>query len=125
MLRELVEVKLMLIFFFLSVDHIKNNRYSFLFSYAAMDKTRVLLQLVFFVSRTHCLLATTCPQHLRQSPRPGYHLTKECAYASTMRTVASSNATALDSCVQLAMAKNAFAFSYANQTGGISYAFIL
>lgn len=61
--------------------------------------------------------SSTCSQHLQRRPRPAFHLTKECA-ASTMRTVASSNATGLDSCAELAVAKNAFAFAYANRTKG-------
>lgn len=65
---------------------------------------------------TRCWSTMTCSQYLRP-PTPGYHLIKECA-ASKMRTVASSNATGLNSCVQLATAKGGFAFTYSNVTGG-------
>lgn len=60
--------------------------------------------------------SSSCSWHL-QRPKHQYHLTKECA-ASNMRTVASSNTTELESCVQLAVMKNAFAFTYANFTEG-------
>lgn len=76
----------------------------------------VFIVVVFTVEQSRC--SSTCSRYLRNS-KPGYHLTKECA-ASTMRTVASSNALDLDSCVELASEKNAFAFTYVNQTEGKS-----
>lgn len=74
----------------------------------------VLLFIAFTAEKTRS--SSTCWQFFH-NPKPGYHLTKECA-ASTMRTVASSNALELDSCTALATEKNAFAFTYLNQTEG-------
>ncbi|CAH1733125.1 unnamed protein product [Aphis gossypii] len=72
----------------------------------------LVLILVVCVLQTITNQSSSCSRHL-QRPKHEYHLTKECA-ASNMRTVASSNATDLESCVQLATTKNAFAFTYAN-----------
>lgn len=68
------------------------------------------------VKQMSCNQLSTCLRHL-QIPKHEYHLTKECA-ASNMRIVASSNATELESCVELAATQNAFAFTYANFTEG-------
>ncbi|VVC28813.1 Hypothetical protein CINCED_3A009392 [Cinara cedri] len=68
--------------------------------------------LLFVLSAAQTVRSPTCSRHLRR-PKPGYHLTKECA-ESRMRTVAASNATDIGSCEELAAAKNAFAFAYAD-----------
>ncbi|XP_060844821.1 uncharacterized protein LOC132924486 [Rhopalosiphum padi] len=68
------------------------------------------------VQQTGTDRSSFCSRHLHR-PRHEYHLTKECT-TSNMRTVASSNATELESCARLAATKNAFAFTYANFTEG-------
>jgi len=75
-----------------------------------------VLILVVCVKQMGCDQSSSCSRHL-QRPEHEYHLTKECA-ESYMRIVASSNASKLESCVQLAATQNAFAFTYANITEG-------
>lgn len=83
---------------------------------SAMNVTRwsILFLVVSVAGWTRC--SSTCSHYSRQ-PKQEYHLIKECA-SSTMRTLATSNAIELDSCVALATARNAFAFTYVNQTAG-------
>lgn len=76
-----------------------------------------LLVLFSIFAVKHALCLSTCLQYEHRINHAGYHLTKECAL-SKMRSMASSNATGLESCVKLANAKNAFAFAYTNQTEG-------
>ncbi|XP_025198214.1 uncharacterized protein LOC112597892 [Melanaphis sacchari] len=76
----------------------------------------LVLILVVCVKQTGTDHSSSCSWHLRP-PKYEYHLTKECT-VSNMRTVASSNATKLESCVQLAATKNAFALTYADLAEG-------
>lgn len=81
-----------------------------------MNVTRwlILFLVVSAADWTRC--SSTCSHYARR-PKQEYHLTKECA-SSAMRTLATSNSIELDSCVALATARNAFAFTYLNQTAG-------
>lgn len=89
-------------------------RFSILISTMNVTRWSVLFLVVSAADWSRC--SSTC-SHYSRRPKPEYHLTKECA-SSTMRTLATSNAAELDSCAALATARNAFAFTYVNQTAG-------
>lgn len=80
-----------------------------------MNKSWILFTILFI--NITCGLST-CLQYLYRA-KPIYHLTKECA-SSKMRILASSNANELNSCMKLATDRNAFAFTFANQTKGLT-----